>query len=359
MKKRFITLMTTFASIITVVSAAPHTQCAGATEDGYPEQPPYQYIGDDAVEFVDREKTYYFHEDDHDMIWEFNKVYSLSPEYVKSSFDIQEIRNNADSASVVCRPMHPETTPSYVMTLTEEDLEKEYNAEPDNIYVADGLETPYNLVQPMWWDFKLKDMMLGMIVNGEERASYTVPHYDFNHDGVIMIDDVIYVNKIYSSIPYMWVTNLEISQIKHQKMDYDTFLEILGSRYARTLEEYPEITIRYGENWMSHEVPVDESNFESLRGITTDATTTPAAMQKPATANTNVEAITPNKETTANTYVKAAAPEEAATSSTAIEAAIPMEETATAEYEASSIAATIFNVVEKMFAKIANINVWG
>ena len=36
-----------------------------------------------------------------------------------------------------------------------------------------------------------------------------------------------------------------------------------------------------------------------------------------------------------------------------------MEETATAEYEASSIAATIFNVVEKMFAKIANINVWG
>ena len=93
MKKRFLSILTSFASIISVVSAVPHTQCAGATEDGYPEQPPYQYIGDDAVEFVDREKTYYFYDSYQKVNWEFNKVYSLSPEYVKTSFDIQEIRN--------------------------------------------------------------------------------------------------------------------------------------------------------------------------------------------------------------------------------------------------------------------------
>ena len=197
--------------------------------------------------------------------------------------------------------------------------------------------------------------MLSIIVNGEEKEFYTVPHYDFNHDGVIMVDDVIYVNKIYSSIPSKWVTNLEISQAKHEKMDYKSFLGILEMRYALTYPiEYPEITIRFGDNWRDDEVPVDESVFENLRGTGTETvtTSTPAEILSAETetaTTTNVASETTTITTTepvvenvekANTVLKTATAEENTENVTRVNS----------EMEYANL---LKNVVEKILAVMA------
>ena len=180
-----------------------------------------------------------------------------------------------------------------------------------------------------------------------------------------MIDDVIYVNKIYSSIPSMWVTNLEISQIKHEKMDYGTFIAILDTRYALTYPiEYPEITIRFGENWKTIEVPVDETVFENLRGTGTETvtTSTPTAIlsaETEAATTTNAASETTTITTTepvvenvekANTVLKTATAEENMENVTYNDTSVNSE----MEY------ANLFkNVVEKILAVMAKMKKLG
>lgn len=124
--------------------------------------------------------------------------------YVPYEHDFQkEYAHQKGSGIIVFKTEKRAPKSSYVQDLSSLDDVK------TGKFVFEGEEYDYHVESPAKYDLSVREHLLNLIVHLEDLKMEDIAKYDFDMNGEIDIRDVIYFNKVYSNVPWKWVTSFQ------------------------------------------------------------------------------------------------------------------------------------------------------